>query len=718
MLFLGRLFIVFMLLLSSLGELQAQAGKKSTIFVQGEAFLKEKKYANALTKFEEVIGNEEANVDAFYYAAICYLNLGLAEQAFEYLKNIQSGKASHFKEYNYWYAQACYQFSDFSTAQDYINSYLKSSGVKKYQKEAQELSRLCGIGKSAKDNLTQNFVIEGFDDQINSSASESGVLITKDLKRIFFNRQNRDYNLKGEGKTQVKQQNIQLLTSDISKNDSWTKPILQNCAQNDYKICQLIDENKRILVSQQGDLKMLDWTGNEWKSSANLEGVNTLRTESSGFIYAYDSKMILVAETEKGDLDLFFSTLRRDGAWDIPQPIKELNSLADENTPFIVNDGKTLFFSSKGHNSMGGYDIFKSDFDSLTNKWSKPTNLGLPINSIANDWHFSMMGELGFLASDRIGGMGSDDLYRVYAFDKVRMSGKIYNRTSNLIVANCLLKFTIDGKTIEAISEADGSYKIDLPFHKPVEIKVYSGDRIMYEENLKLSINPRRPRFLNRNYYIDDATLPTTGTSPASYLSGEVKDKKTRQMLSAVVKLVDAQTNKVLKTTTTDANGKFNFFLTEKAEKYIVEANSKGYIYGYTETSLESGMPNQKIELALPIIEPNVRFTLRNITFETNSDVLQLSSLVELDKVFDFMNENNQIKVEISGHTDNVGDSNLNMNLSERRAASVVRYLVGKGVASSRITAKGYGATRPVASNDYEKGGKELNRRIEVMIVQ
>ncbi len=720
----AKLFIVLFLSLFSAMFLQAQTAKKNPYFLEGERFFKEKKYANALTQFELAIEADKTHTEAFYYAAICYSYLGIPESAFEYLKSIGTGKIAQFKDYDYWYAQTAYQFADFTIAQEYLNRYLKGGlGIKKYQKEAQELNKLCEVAKFAKDSLTQRFVVEAFNEQINSSASEFGIVVTKDTKRIFFNRQNQDFNLKAEGKSKEKETNIQLYVSDIGKNDIWASPLPQtnapqkDNAQYEQKVCQLIEDNKKILVCQQGDLKIADWTGNDWKVGANLEGINTSKTESYGFIYANNQQIIFTAETAKGDLDLFSATLR-EGRWENPQPISALNSPLDENTPFVSNDGKTLFFSSKGNGSMGGYDVFKSVFDSLNQKWGKPTNLGLPINSVSDDWYFSMFGELGFFASDRTGGMGGNDLYRVYAFDRVRMSGKVYNRTSNQVVPNCLLKFVIDGKIIESVSEENGNYKADLPFHKPLEVKVYSGERIMYEENLKLNINPRRPRYLNRNYYIDDAVISAAGGSAASYLSGAVKDRKTQKMLSAVVKLIDVNTNKVIKATSTDINGRFNFFLTEKAEKYIVEANSKGYIYEYVDVKMASGEPNPKADLALSIIEPNARFTLRNITFETNSDVLQLSSLTELDKVFDFMTENNKIKVEISGHTDNVGNNSFNTELSERRAASVVRYLTGKGVTTNRITAKGYGSTRPVASNEVEKGGRELNRRIEVMIVE
>ena len=696
----------------------AQVAKKSlALFLQGEQFFKEKKYANALTKFEEAITTDRANIEAFYYAAICYLQLDNAETALEYLKIIEAGKASQLRDYDYWFALASYQFADFATAQTSLEQYLKGNGIKKYQKEALDLKRQCEIAQLAKDSLSQNFVVEPFNSQVNSSGAEFGVIITKDFKRIFFNRQNKEYSLKDEGKTQENEANTPLLISEIDKNDNWANPTLQNAPPNTQKICQIIEESKRILVSHQGSLKIMEWDGNAWKMGSKLAGLESIKRQTSGFMYDYDSKLIFVAESPRGDLDLYFTTMRRDKTWDTPAPLIDLNTATDENAPFLTIDGKTLYFSSKGHNSMGGYDVFKSKYDSLRNRWSKPISLGLPINSIADELHFSMFGDLGFFSSDRAGGMGASDLYRVYAFDKIRMSGKVYNRSSSQVVGNCLLKFIIDGKIIESVAEPNGNYKVDLPFHKPVEVKVYSGERIMYEENLKLTINTRRPRYLNRNYYIDDASVPTSSNVSASYLSGIVRDKKTKKVLIATVKLIDPQTNKIIKTTSSDANGRFNFFLTEKLEKYIVEANAKGYIY----ESIDANPAHEnapKLELALPIIEANVRFTLRNITFETNSDVLQLSSLTELDKVYDFMMENNQIKVEISGHTDNIGNEASNMNLSERRAASVVRYLLGKGLPQNRISAKGYGATRPVATNDYEKGGRELNRRIEVMIIE
>ncbi|MCU0389569.1 MAG: OmpA family protein [Thermoflexibacter sp.] len=724
--------LITLLLISS--QLFSQESKNEA-FIKGENFLKEKKYANALTKFEEVLVEDKSNIEAIFNAAICYLNLDVYETAYEYFKLIDLNKTDRLKDFEYWYAKSAYYHNQIDEASEYINRYLKGLGIKKYQKEASELLKVCQLLVSAKDSLTMNYVIEPFSEQINTSAIELGLIVNKETRKLYFNRQTKDFNLKKERENISALAQVQLLYAEMGKNDTWEMPMLQTVVMDksnqknlfptqapmpiatDFLICQIIEENKRILVCQNNDLKMMDWTGNEWKIVNNMESLNTNKAEKSGFIFDYGNKMILSAESNRGDLDLFLASVRRDGTWSIDKNISELNTTTDDVTPFISNDGKTLYFSSKGHNSIGGYDVFKSEYDSTTQTWQKPINVGIPINSVGNDWYFSMYGELGFFCSDRIGGMGREDLYRVYAFDKIRMSGKVYNRSSNQIQPNCLLKFVIDGKIIETISEANGSYKVDLPFHKALEVKVYRGERIMYEENLKLNVNPRRPRYMNRNYYIDDTFITNKEENILSYISGNVKDKKTQKNLSSVVKLIDTNTNNTVKTTTTDANGNFNFFINEKNREYIVEANAKGYIYNWLDVGTVNNENSKKIDILLSAIEPNARFTLRNITFETNSDVLQLSSLTELDKVYDFMMENSHIKVEISGHTDNIGDETLNKNLSERRASSVVRYLVGKGIDRNRVVAKGYGSTRPVASNEYEKGGRELNRRIEVMII-
>jgi outer membrane protein OmpA-like peptidoglycan-associated protein len=107
---------------------------------------------------------------------------------------------------------------------------------------------------------------------------------------------------------------------------------------------------------------------------------------------------------------------------------------------------------------------------------------------------------------------------------------------------------------------------------------------------------------------------------------------------------------------------------------------------------------------------------LRNIYFEFGKAVLQEKSNDELNKLLNMLQQNQAVKVEIGGHTDNVGNNDFNKQLSQARAAAVKTYLVKKGIAANRISAMGYGETKPLASNDDEQEGRELNRRVEFKV--
>ncbi|MCF8240875.1 MAG: OmpA family protein [Melioribacteraceae bacterium] len=125
----------------------------------------------------------------------------------------------------------------------------------------------------------------------------------------------------------------------------------------------------------------------------------------------------------------------------------------------------------------------------------------------------------------------------------------------------------------------------------------------------------------------------------------------------------------------------------------------------------------QEIEAESIPVKVGNTIRLNNVLFETGKAALQSESYKELDKVVEFLGSNPSVKIELSGHTDNVGSDATNLKLSQDRADAVKAYLVGKGIADGRIDAKGYGSTRPVASNKFESG-RDLNRRVEFTILE
>jgi len=161
----------------------------------------------------------------------------------------------------------------------------------------------------------------------------------------------------------------------------------------------------------------------------------------------------------------------------------------------------------------------------------------------------------------------------------------------------------------------------------------------------------------------------------------------------------------------TKVNGKFQVLL-PKGDKYKVmyKAFTEDKEYSTVEIPNEAGLFNVTVKLT---ITPSQHYTLDNVFFDTGKSNLKPESFVELNALCKYMEMKKTMVIEISGHTDNVGNSEANQKLSEDRANAVKNYLVKKGVAPERVVAKGYGDTQPIADNNNDEG-KRKNRRTEV----
>jgi outer membrane protein OmpA-like peptidoglycan-associated protein len=200
-------------------------------------------------------------------------------------------------------------------------------------------------------------------------------------------------------------------------------------------------------------------------------------------------------------------------------------------------------------------------------------------------------------------------------------------------------------------------------------------------------------------------------------VKGTVKDKKTGKELRAKIELFDINKNKIVSLVNSDSiSGEYLMVLTQGSE-YGLYVNKQGYLFqslsfNYSDiTDFEPLIINIELE---PALKGSVS-VLENIFFDIDKFDLKEKSITELEKIVQFLQENRLIKVEISGHTDNTGNPSYNQQLSEKRAKSVYSYLLGKGIDPQRLTSKGFGATKPIASNDAEEG-RQKNRRIEFTI--
>ena len=380
------------------------------------------------------------------------------------------------------------------------------------------------------------------------------------------------------------------------------------------------------------DIFIAKKTGDHWRQPNNIgRNINSTAWDSQPVLSA-DSKTIFFVSSRKGGIggsDIYYSTINESGTFGEAQNIGEIiNTVFDEQRPYLHPDGKTLYFSSAGHAGFGANDVFKSTL-SESGQWTIPINLGRPINTSEAEIGIfvSTDGQTGYVSSDRSGGFGGQDLYK---------------------------------------------------FEMPEKIK----------PNL------------------------------VSYLKGKVLDGLSKKAVKANIKLYDIESGKIYKTFSSDElNG--NFLETiEGGKDYALEAISEGYLPFSENISLKDIKVNEAFvfNVNLSKIEKGNEITLKNVFFNSEKFDLLESSKIELKNLVAFLQENNSLNIEIGGHTDNSGSSSTNETLSNKRAKSVMDFLITNGIDSNRLSSKGFGDSKPIDSNDTEKG-KANNRRTTILIL-
>lgn len=333
----------------------------------------------------------------------------------------------------------------------------------------------------------------------------------------------------------------------------------------------------------------------------------------------------------KGGLDLYVCDRLKDGSWSKPENLgPPINTQGNEKTPFIHSDSETLYFTSDGLPGFGGYDIFYiQKEDSI---WNTPENIGAPINTEDN--------ELGMFVS---------------------LDGQTAYFASNKVRAN-------KGWDI---------YYFDMPEKaKPRKVKLITG-------------------LINSEYDNDeDASL-------------EIKNLKTKEIKKISI---DKETGRYAGVVKVD-----------REDEYIVSIKKKGAAFSssYISGKIEEGeLPVQKTNLSLAKIEVGREYNLNDINFDSKSYRLNKAAKSIVDEFVLYLKENPGLKADIQGHTDNVGNDQDNMNLSKNRAKSVYDYVLAQGISANRLSHHGYGETRPIDVNTTEEGRSNNRRTVFVITAQ
>ncbi len=382
-----------------------------------------------------------------------------------------------------------------------------------------------------------------------------------------------------------------------------------------------------------------------------------------------------------GSCDLYVSELK-DGKWVKPESLgAQINTAGWESQPTVSADQQTLIFSSRRKDGLGGSDLYKS-IRLPNGSWSRPINLGEQINSPQNEMapFLHPDGKTLYFSSDRPISMGGYDLY-ISRMDEAGRWQKPVNLGYPINTGDDEINLIVspDGKTAYLSAKAaDGAGGFDI----------YSFD-------------------------LDEKIRP----EPATYLQFVVRDSLTREPLSVTITLLDPTTAQtVFETNTTLPEGEA-ICLVPSRNQYALQISKEAYLFYDSFIAADSGTELRPIqtEVLLKRIETGKSTVLRNIHFAVNKAELTADAYAGLQLLWQFLANNSSLNVTLEGHTDNSGSDELNRKLSADRADVVRQYLIEKGIDGNRIKTIGYGASRPIATNETE-AGRALNRRTEMRI--
>ena len=383
-----------------------------------------------------------------------------------------------------------------------------------------------------------------------------------------------------------------------------------------------------------------------------------------------------------GSCDIYFSKKTGNG-WTTPVNLgSPVNTSAWESQPSISADGKNLYFASSRENGKGGMDIWKCIMNE-NGSFGNPINLGDSINTRYNEMSpfIHPDNQTLYFSSDGMLGMGGKDIY----FSRKNKDG-IWTKPVNIgypintYADEINLLVNAKGNLAYFSSDKPGGYgKYDL----------YSFE--LYKE--------ARPQMV-------------------SYMKGKVFDAENLRKLDAGFEVINLENGEVVAQSKANAiSGEFLVCL-PVGKNYAINASKEGYLFYSDNISLEgihSEVKPYLKDIPMKPIKVGEVVVLRNIFFETDKYDLKNESKVELDKLTSLLKKNPLLKIEISGHTDNVGNEKYNLTLSENRARIVSEYLTTNGIAKTRLSFKGYGMSKAVDNNNTEEG-RANNRRTEFKV--
>ena len=736
-----------------------------------EHYFSVRSYDVALPKFLEAIKAGEKDPMVYYKTGICYQKSPETDEQiksipyFEYaLKNAKDLPAVLYYDLGMIYlkdenmSKAIENFTKFKE--------VSSKADKKSMSMADEALQICNNAVALM-SVPRNFKVTHFNSIINTKYTEYNPVVSADESVMAYTALRPN-----TGKTRTGDKFIEEIYITYNSNGSWSEPKVIPLA-HDYNVgtAGLSPDGQKMLIFMggavdPGSLFQITKSGETWsKPSLITPTLNTPKYLESTASITPDGKVIYFASDRmggQGGLDIFKTSMQANGSWSAPVNLgPDVNSKANEDAPFIHPDQRTLFFTSDGHNTMGGRDIFVTRLNN--NKWTHPENMGYPVNTTVNDNYFTLIadGTRAYFSSDRKGGMGGQDIYFIDLppesanIPLTMIKGKILNaETGKPMPTKIYLIDNETNKKLDFVYDPDpetGTYLIILPPAKNYDMVIESEGFLPYTLNINV---PNQTYFYElyqmvnlktikqfdvvvgqevqvKNAFYDtdqDVKADLRKTHEAKLVQGgnldvydlmldlmASDDKEGIKYLSELIEMKSPveQVNFNEKENTRLEVATRTYYYDESDESKFEQKK----VDGKTIFSLPTFMVNEEIMKQKGQVEKKaVNYDKAlltknaNIYFDAGKSDLKGQYNAQLDGLLDALKKHTELGIQISGFASAEGTEEMNRELSNKRAIAVLDYINHKGIVRRRIVARGYGATKD------QNVSKEEGRRVEVKI--
>jgi outer membrane protein OmpA-like peptidoglycan-associated protein len=689
---------IISLLIIVLGSLDVQAQKIAKNYEFAEELFYSEFLDEAGIAYQKVVNEQPGYKDAAYKLEICDLLSGDRDKSLDKILSFEDTYGKTDKFYNYWLGRIYVSRYQYEDAKLSFNAFLERRGTK--SKEI--INETKDFIKEAEKRLdffdkTDNYEIHQLEAPINSPSAE--------LSPAFFVK--KDELLFASNRSTGGSKESFSIYHAVRNNDRWEDiseiTILGEFARENANV-EVVDEDGKLFLFDRGkgDLFYSESRNGQWVQPVEFDTkLKKAHIQSHFFINEHEDRIIFATAakgSKRTDLDLY-QTFKdpESGKWSKPAPFNlVINTPFDEDSPYLSADEQTLYFVSDGHGSVGGLDIYKSQLDPQTLEWSEPVNLGFPINSPDDEFNFKMNpdGKSGYFSSNRLHTTGDFDIYFFWEIEKIAIEGRVFDLAAQQPISSGQIRFTPSQYTDEHFKSEiteEGRYVTEIIADETYLIEIIQDGKTIFTDEFEIH---------------ETGGIQTTYLKDFMFGKGKSMARRPVSNPSTTPPLQETESKPITQkppTNPSTSNPQPREAPVTRSTKPASSAQNAGI------SSIQD-LPRS--------YSKGRKAILHNVYFAFGTSGLSQGSNEVLNELLAVLKNNPKLKVEIGGHTDNIGSADANQWMSDRRAESVKKWLMERGINAQRMVAKGYGESQPLASNDDEEEGRELNRRIEIFVIE